>query len=187
MFRNTKNDLDEGGSNTLFLSMGMLKWKETHNSTRTYKAPLILLPVELIRQSARSKIKVKQLKDEEPVFNSTLIQFLQQDFEINLNQFRDKLPEDQSGVDIQKIWEIVRQKIDDSPGFEVTEELVLSNFSFAKYLMWKDLQDRVDQLKENPFVDHMIERPTEVYAQNLNFVDQDQVDKKSNLLKYMRL
>ena len=178
LFRKTKNDLEEGGSNTLFLSIGMLKWKETHNSTRSYKAPLILLPVELIRQSARSKIKLKQLKDEEPIFNSTLIQFLQQDFEINLNQFRNVLPTDHSGVDINAIWTIVRQKIDDSPGFEVTEELVLSNFSFAKYLMWKDLQDRVDQLKENPFVNHMVERPTEVYAQSLSFVDQDQVDKK---------
>ena len=178
LLRKAKNDLEEGGSNTLFLSIGMLKWKETNNSAKSYKAPLILLPVELSRQSARSKIRLKQLKDEEPIFNSTLIQFLQQDFEINLSQFRDKLPTDQSGVDIKAVWAIVRQKIDDSPGFEVTEELVLSNFSFAKYLMWKDLQDRVDQLKENPFVEHMVERPSEVYAQNLSFVEQDRVDEK---------
>ena len=178
LLRKAKNDLEEGGSNTLFLSIGMLKWKETENSVKSYKAPLILLPVELSRQSARSKIKLKQLKDEEPIFNSTLIQFLQQDFEINLNQFRDELPMDESGVDIKAIWAIIRQKIDDSPGFEVSEELVLSNFSFAKYLMWKDLQDRVDQLKENPFVEHLVERPSEGYAQDLSFVDQDQVDEK---------
>ena len=178
LLRRAKTDLEEGGSNTLFLSIGMLKWKETVNSNKSYKAPLILVPVELIRQSARSKIKLKQLKDEEPIFNSTLIQFLQQDFEINLSQFRNELPTDGSGVDIKAIWAIVRQKIDDSPGFEVSEELVLSNFSFAKYLMWKDLQDRVDQLKENPFVEHMVERPSEVYAQDLNFVDQDHVDEK---------
>ena len=176
LFRKTKNDLEEGGSNTLFLSIGMLKWKETSDSSKSYRAPLVLLPVELIRQSARSKIKIKQIKDEEPVFNSTLIQLLQQDFEINLNQFRDELPQDDSGIDVQKIWTIVRQKIDDSPGFEVTEELVLSNFSFAKYLMWKDLQDRVSDLKENPFVEHMIERPTDAYLQDLNFIDQSEVD-----------
>ena len=84
LFRKTKNDLEEGGSNTLFLSIGMLKWKETADSGKSYRAPLVLLPVELIRQSARSKIKIKQIKDEEPVFNSTLIELLQQDFEINL-------------------------------------------------------------------------------------------------------
>ena len=61
---------------------------------------------------------------------------------------------------------------------QVSEELVLSNFSFAKYLMWKDLQDRVDQLKENPFVEHMVDRPSEVYAQDLSFVDQNRVDEK---------
>lgn len=176
LFRKTKNDLEEGGSNTLFLSIGMLKWKETADSSKSYRAPLVLLPVELIRQSARSKIKIKQIKDEEPVFNSTLIELLQQDFEINLNQFRDELPKDDSGIDVQKIWTIVRQKIDDSPGFEVTEELVLSNFSFAKYLMWKDLQDRVSDLKENPFVEHMIERPTDAYLQDINFIDQSEID-----------
>ena len=154
----------------------MLKWKETADSSKSYRAPLVLLPVELIRQSARSKIKIKQIKDEEPVFNSTLIELLQQDFEINLNQFRDELPQDDSGIDVQRIWTIVRQKIDDSPGFEVTEELVLSNFSFAKYLMWKDLQDRVSDLKENPFVEHMIERPTDAYLQDLNFIDQNEID-----------
>ena len=62
LLRKAKNDLEEGGSNTLFLSIGMLKWKETINSAKSYKAPLILLPVELTRQSARSKIKLKQLK-----------------------------------------------------------------------------------------------------------------------------
>jgi len=74
LYRKTKIDLEEGGSNTLFLSIGMLKWKETENSAKSYKAPLVLLPVELIRQSARSKIKIKLLKDEEPHFNSTLIE-----------------------------------------------------------------------------------------------------------------
>ena len=178
LFRKTKNDLEEGGSNTLFLSIGMLTWRETPNAKSSYRAPLILLPVELIRQSARSKIKIKQLKDETPVFNSTLIELLQQDFEINLNQFREALPEDASGIDVKAIWAIVRQKIDDSPGFEVTEDLILSNFSFAKYLMWRDLQDRVSDLKENPFVEHMIERPTEAYLQELNFIDQHEVDDK---------
>ena len=48
------------------------------------------------------------------------------------------------------IFEIIRRKVRDVAGFEVVEELALSTFSFAKYLMWKDLVDRSDQLRHNP-------------------------------------
>ena len=178
LYRKAKNDLEEGGSNTLFLSIGMLRWKENDKLDRSYRAPLILLPVELVRTSARSPIKIRQIKDEEPIFNSTLIEFLNRDYEINLDQFRGELPTDDSGVDVDKIWTIVRQKISDVPGFEVVEDLVLSTFSFAKYLMWRDLRDRVDDLKSNLFVEHLIERPQEVFSQNHEFIEQSQVDQK---------
>ena len=32
--------------------------------------------------------------------------------------------------------------------------------------------------KENPFVEHMIERPTDAYLQDLNFIDQSEIDDK---------
>lgn len=178
LYRKAKNDLEEGGSNTLFLSIGMLRWKESEHLDKSYRAPLILLPVELQRTSARSAIRIKQIKDEEPIFNSTLIEFLQQDYEINLNQFRTELPADESGVDVDLIWDVVRQKVKDAPGFEVVEELVLSTFSFAKYLMWRDLKDRVDDLKSNVFVEHLIERPQEVFTQTSQFIEQKDVDQK---------
>ena len=44
----------------------------------------------------------------------------------------------------------------ETPGFEVVEDVVLGHFSFAKYLMWKDLVDRTDQLRENGVVRHLI-------------------------------
>ena len=47
----------------------------------------------------------------------------------------------------------------DVPGFEVVEDLALSTFSFAKYLMWKDLVDRTDQLRESRLVAHLIDTP----------------------------
>lgn len=178
LFRKSKNDLEEGGSNTLFLAIGMLKWKETPDSDRAYQAPLILLPAQLTRASARSAIKVKQLEGEEPIFNSTLIEFLQNDFEIDLSLFKEHLPKDDSGVDVERIWATVRDKVKDVQGFEVKEELVLSTFSFAKYLMWKDLKDRVDVLKTNPFVEHLIETPQISYQQDSHFYEKSDIDEK---------
>src|SRR5690606_28311623 len=39
----------------------------------------------------------------------------------------------------------------------------LSTFSFAKYLMWKDLVARAEQLKQNPVVRHLLETPRDPY------------------------
>lgn len=145
-------------------------------SDRTYQAPLILLPAELIRNSAQSKIKIKQRDGEDPIFNATLIEFLKNDYEVDLSQFNEVLPEDESGIDVDLIWSVVRDKIKDIKGFEVVEELVLSTFSFAKYLMWKDLKDRVDDLKSNPFVEHLVENPHKTYEQNVQFQNQNDID-----------
>ena len=51
----------------------------------------------------------------------------------------------------------MRRKVRDVAGFEVVEDLALSRFSFAKYLMWKDLVDRTDQLRMNRLVAHLID------------------------------
>ena len=177
LLRKAKNDLEEGGSNTLFIALGFLKWKENERDTQSHKAPLILIPVKLHRKSAKSKISLKMLVDDEPIFNLTLIEFLKSEYEINLSEFNGQLPEDASGVDVEGVWASVRGKIKDISGFEVVEETVIASFSFAKYLMWKDLRDRVDQLKENPFVKHMVEKPQDAYQQSTEFYDPHDLDK----------
>ena len=178
LMRGAKNDLEEGGANTLFIALGMLSWKESEESSQSYKAPLILLPVKLTRKSANSPVKLTQLMGEDPLFNLTLIEFLQVQYEINLGIFREKLPEDSAGLDVEGIWKIVREAISEQPGFEVVPECVVARFSFAKYLMWKDLKDRTSELQNNPFVDHLIERPKESYQQDYYFMNPEEVDDK---------
>lgn len=59
----------------------------------------------------------------------------------------------------------MRQAVRDIPGFEVVEESAISTFSFAKYLMWKDLVDRTDELRGNRFVKHLIDCPETPFVQ----------------------
>jgi len=178
LYRKAKNDLQEGGSNTLYLALGMLRWKENPEDERSFRAPLILVPAQLTRMSAKAPVKVKQLPDETPIFNMTLIEFLATEYDIDLNHFREELPEDLSGVDVEGIWNTVRAAVAEQPGFEVVEELVLASFSFAKYLMWKDLKDRLSDLKENLFVKHLVENPQDAYHQVTSFVPHKEVDEK---------
>lgn len=157
MYRKARSDLDEGGANTLFLAIGFLKWKKSADDPKSYSAPLILLPVRLERKSAASGVTMTML-DEEPRFNLTLLELLRHDFELTIPGLEGDLPKDQSGIDVQGIWTTVRRAVRDMPGFEVTTELVLGTFSFAKYLMWKDLADRSEQLMQSPMVRHLLER-----------------------------
>ena len=178
LFRKAKNDLEEGGSNTLFLALGFLKWKENPEDTRSYKAPLLLIPVKLTRRSARAPVYVEQLQEEDPIFNLTLIEFLQSEHDINLGQFKDELPEDESGIDVPYVWQTVRDAVKEQAGFELVEELVLGSFSFAKYLMWRDLRDRLDDLKENQFVKHLVDNPRDPYPQKSTFIEREEIDEK---------
>lgn len=158
VYRNVRNDLAEGGSNTLFLAVGFLKWKQKPEDSKSYRAPLILLPVKLTRKSAISHYHLSNHEDEIR-FNATLIQLLKKDFDRDLSRFENDLPVDQSGVDVPLVLDMMRQEVREIPGFEVVEESALGTFSFAKYLMWKDLVDRSDQLEQNRVVRHLINDP----------------------------
>jgi very-short-patch-repair endonuclease len=176
IYRKAQTSLKEGGSNTLFLAIGFLLWKQNEKDPKRYRAPLILLPVTLERKSVRSGIKIAA-SDDEPRFNTTLLEMLKKDFGIELRGLHGTLPEDASGVDVEGIWHQVRLAIKDVPGFEVIEEVVLGHFSFAKYLMWKDLVDRADALRENPVVRHLLDTPRDAYESDIRFVDADHIDR----------
>ncbi len=178
LLRKAKNDLEEGGANTLFLALGMLSWKEDTRDAKSYKAPLILVPVQLTRKSAKATVKMLQLQDEDPLFNLTLIEFLFTKHAIDLSHLRDQLPEDESGIDVSRVWQDVREAVAEQPGFEVLEECVVASFSFAKYLMWKDLRNRIKDLKENPFVAHLVDHPREAYEQEASFLLRSELDAK---------
>ncbi|EQD78585.1 DNA helicase related protein, partial [mine drainage metagenome] len=156
LYRKARSDIEEGGSNTLFLAIGFLRWKKTEDDPKSYFAPLILLPVKLERRSVLSGVKMSML-DDEPRFNLTLLELLRHDFQLNISGLSGGLPTDESGIDVEGIWNIVRRAVRDMPGFEVTSDVVLGTFSFSKYLMWRDLIDRSEQLMQNDVVRHLLQ------------------------------
>lgn len=158
LYRQAKSDMSEGGTNTLYLAVGALKWKKKPTDERAFRAPILLLPVKLERSSAASRFRLK-FHEDEPRLNATLLQFAKREFELTLPEFRDGLPHDGNGIDVLQVLERFRHAVRDTPGFEVADDIALSTFSFAKYLMWKDLTDRTDNLRQNRVVKHLIDNP----------------------------
>ncbi|WP_238121316.1 MULTISPECIES: DUF3320 domain-containing protein [unclassified Xanthobacter] len=157
LYREVRNDLAEGGTNTLFLAVGFLRWRRP-GEQRTYRAPLLLVPVKLERTAATSRFTLR-FHEDDPRFNATLLRFLEEEFELSLPQLEGDLPTDDSGVDVPRLLAEVRRAVRDVPGMEVVDETALATFSFAKYLMWKDLVDRTDLLRQNRVVRHLIDTP----------------------------
>ncbi len=176
IYRRAQTSLQEGGANTLYLALGFLLWKRNEKDDRRFRAPLILMPMSLQRQSVRSGVKMV-VHDDEPRFNTTLLEMLRKDFGINIRRLDGVLPADESGVDVAGVWNTVRRAVKESPGFEVVEDVVLGHFSFAKYLMWKDLVDRTDDLRKNPVVRHLIDTPRDRYDSSIAFVERDEIDR----------
>lgn len=164
IFRAAGTGLDEGGANTLFLSFGLLQWQEDKDAEAHHLAPILLIPVTLSRQSVRSGFRLTR-HDDEALVNPTLLQKLWQDFNLRLPSF-DVLPTDDKGIDVARILQTFRLHISELKGWEVKEQVHLGIFSFTKYLMWKDLQDRYKQLQENAVVSHLINHPGKAFADN---------------------
>ena len=175
LYRTARADLQEGGANTLFLALGFLQWQRDDKGERIFRAPLVLVPVALHRQSVRSGVRMV-LHEDEPQFNPTLLEMLRQDFGLEISGLDELLPSNQRGIDIAGVWNRVRQELAGIEGFEVVEDVVLGTFSFAKYLMWRDLVDRRDQILANRVVRHLAESPLHLSRDAGEFPDPARLD-----------
>jgi hypothetical protein len=148
IFRAARAAQQEGGTNTLFLTVGALLWRQK-GKEKPYRAPIMLVPVVLERPSIRSGFTLR-VHDDDSRVNATLLEMLKQEFGIRFPTLEGDRPRaDDSGLDVQLILDTFRAKLRDVSGWEVTDEVTLTNLSFTKYLMWKDLVDRADVLRES--------------------------------------
>lgn len=157
MFRTARTGREEGGANTLFLTLGMLMWSE--DGTRGHggpfhHAPILLVPVTMTRTSVRSHFGLGR-HDDETLVNPTLLQLLRDRFGVDVRGL-DPLPADDHGVDVERVLQTLRLAVKDLPGFEVQPYCAVSLLSFAKHLMWRDLAQRADALLESPMVAHIL-------------------------------
>ncbi len=152
IYRTARNSIEETGANSLFLAIGTLRWFETDQSTKPRYAPLLLLPVEMVYKKGNYYIHTR---DEEISLNITLMEFLRQNYDINISGL-DPLPHDNSGVYLPLIFALFRDALKDQKRWDVEEECLLGIFSFSKFLMWHDLHSHRDELKQNDIINSLV-------------------------------
>ena len=161
IYRTALASIEETGANLLHLALGSLVWYETSTSETPRRAPLVLLPVRLVRSATGAGyVYTIELSDEPPKPNITLLEKLHTEFGIDARGLAE-LPEDEAGIDLPMVLRNFRSAIRDSARWEVEESAHLGLFSFNKFLMWRDLKENLAALRKNRLVDHLVERPGE--------------------------
>ena len=148
--------IEEQGVNTLFLALGMLRYTEEEASEQVFNAPIVLLPVQLTRKSARSGYRVRAA-DDDPVINPALAEYLRLDFGIALPELPDSasIADD---YDLQTLYSAVSQAIATRRGWTVTTDVVLGLFSFQKFVMYKDLEANAPAVAAHRLVRQLVGR-----------------------------
>lgn len=154
LYRASRLSLEENGANTLYIGIGLLKWYETAASERPRYAPVLLVPVEIIRKSARKGFVIRS-REEETIVNITLLEMIRQDFGIAVSGL-DVLPKDENGIDVRQVFNIVRQAIMAQPRWDVEEQAILGTFSFSKFILWNDIHHNADVLCKHKVVSSLV-------------------------------
>lgn len=155
IYRSAKSSLEENGANTLYLALGLLKWYESPVSEKPRYAPIVLIPVDIIRKSSRQGYLIRA-RDEEPQMNITLLEMLKQDFGIGIDGL-DPLPTDDKGIALKQVFNVFRHALIHVGRWDVEETAYLGLFSFGQFVMWHDIRTRASKLAENPIVASLME------------------------------
>jgi len=145
--RGAATAVEEQGVNMLYVALGMLYWKEDPRSQSEWRAPLLLIPVEIgPRSGSRGRSDgalVIRYNEEEIEPNHSLTAALRQ-FHRQAPPVQPSFEEtEDTGVFQQQFseWQQGWQELVAGPGGWrlAWDECALGFFSFTKYLMYKDL------------------------------------------------
>ncbi|MEA4824492.1 MAG: DUF3320 domain-containing protein [Clostridiaceae bacterium] len=149
LYRAARTSLEENGANTLYFALGFLRWYESDApASPARRAPILLIPAEIVRKSAGKSGFCVRIRDDEPAVNITLLELLRADYDIRVDGL-DPVPMDDNGVDLSKIFTLLRRAIINQKRWDVEESAYLGVFSFSQFIMWNDLRHRAGELREN--------------------------------------
>ena len=148
--------LEETGANNLYLVVGTLVWR---TNGRRLHSPLVLVPVNLIREDETYGIALDEAGASTP--NFSLLARFEADTGIDLVELSEPV-HDAHGIDIEATLERVRSRLRREERAAVVEPAVeptvhLGLFHFSTYRMWRDLAEDWPTITANPLVGRLLE------------------------------
>jgi very-short-patch-repair endonuclease len=155
IYYDARTSVEETGINILYLALGALKWFEADEAVEERYAPLLLIPVELSRESAEQRFKLRW-SGEEITSNLSLLEKMRLEFGLDL----PAVPESDELIP-SNYFTATRDRCAGMPRWEVLpDDIMIGFFSFAKLLMYHDLDPKSwpteESLKEQPLVTSLL-------------------------------
>ncbi|MGY1703477.1 DUF4011 domain-containing protein [Geodermatophilus sp. SYSU D00697] len=152
---------EETGANNLYLALGSLVWEL---DGRPLRSPLVLVPVTLTPTSRNGVYKLTLDETGSSTPNYCLLEKLRQVHGLTVPGLIEPA-EDGAGIDLDRALQAMRQALADAAlphRVEPTADLAV--LQFAKYRLWKDLDEHWADFTANPLVAHLVHEPTEPFA-----------------------
>ena len=171
LYRKQRLILSETGISALYAAFGFLQWSPDEDKDVSYISPLLLVPVDLIRQAGEAGFSyILQARDDEVLVNPSLRERLTRDFGLVLPEHEDPRPESY----LASVSHLCRSRRD----WCVKRFLTIGLFSFSRTVMYKDLADNnwpgQDGVWKHPVVlDLLAGRDVETIAASL---DEDSIE-----------
>ncbi len=176
--RQAKINLEESGATSLFLTVGLLHWQDEEESADQVKgwrrrrsktdhlAPIMLLPVEIVQRQGGTGYNI-HITEDPLIFNITIFELLKQRFGIDMTNVlnlaatdggqNDQAIDNDIAHTIKKAFAAIRLALADRQGWNLHEECTLGLYSFLKFVMWNDIHQHSEQMKENPVIKSLVE------------------------------
>jgi hypothetical protein len=140
-------DYMERGVRILHAAFGTLNWVDAETKENV-QSPLILVPLELIRDTIHQpyQIAVPPVEDE-VVLNPALQAKLKNDYKIDL----PSLPEEWEEQKLADYYRLVDQAVAEM-GWKTESSLDLGLFSFQKLVIYKDLESNAALVTQHPII-----------------------------------
>src|SRR4051794_16371994 len=152
--------VEETGANNLYLALGSLVWEL---DGRPLRSPLVLVPVVLTPTSRTGAYRITLDEAGSSTPNYCLLEKLRQLHGVVIPQLNE-LTTDGSGVDLDAALEALRTAlVGYRLPYRVEPTADLAILQFAKYRLWKDLDEHWTDFAGNALVQHLVYAPTEPY------------------------
>ena len=148
--KEARHFLEENGANTLYLTVGALKWMDEDGETPHF-APILLVPVEITKSTWSIK-----WTGEDITANLTLLEMLRQEHGLSIPGLAT-LPEKDGHVAVTSVMTTFRRAVMDKKGWDIEDLVFLGSFTFNKFIIWNDIHVHRDMLDAHPAVSSLIE------------------------------
>nr|WP_287410685.1 DUF4011 domain-containing protein [Pseudodesulfovibrio sp.] len=188
--RDYKSAINETGANLLYLAIGFLEWTQADDSDRKFRAPLVLIPINIEKKRVNRPDKLYAF---EVSFSTEYIEANLSLAEMLDRNFGFKLPEWGEETKPEEYFTKVAEVVSDKQDWSIHREMVIGFFSFAKLRIYKDLDESIwpegSGPLDHPSVAELLvgrdqrDQPCLNFGEDINLDDSPEVDQIPLVMK----